>query len=218
MIQNRILRLLALAILCVLPAFPAIVAFTTEADWLAKATPSPTVNFSSWPCSGSYSSCSLSDMTFSSGQDLTIFTDWSGTWGVSEDKFLTTVYTPGSLLVTMGTPVTAFATQMMVTTGAINMTVTVKSDGTALSPSPWTLATSAAPTRTFFGVVSDSPGVTFNSILFTPASGSAILDNVRVGAYNDPTPSPDPIPEPGTGVLILGGAALLALGWLRKRC
>jgi hypothetical protein len=220
MTQNRILRLLALAILCVLPACPAIVAtYLDVAAWQAVTLQSAILDFTGINTGVTTSVGPLSGMTFISqfgSGELQVYSDWSWYDG---DYILRSWAVPGSLHVSMSTPVTAFATQMMVTTGTPAMTVTVNSGETPLGS--WTRATSAPGTRTFFGVVSTDPLVTFNSILFTPASGSAILDNVRVGSYNDPTPPVDPpppeVPEPGTGFLVLGGVGLLALGWLRKR-
>ncbi len=79
-----------------------------------------------------------------------------------------------------------------------------------------TLPTSASPVPTFFGIVSTIPAETFDSILFTPAPGRALLDDVRLGTYHEPVVPAGETPELGTGLLSLCGGILLAAGGFRR--
>lgn len=221
MTQNRILRLLALAILCVLPACPAIVAYADLADWLAVATQSgATVDFDTFtPQDTNLPSIGpLSGMTFTApGDTVRVPNLWGDSpWGTG--TYLMTTQSGFDLRVDFTEAITAFAALMMIDNSQNTSTMTVKVNGVSGELFSEARPTLAKPTPTFFGIVSDSPGVTFTSITFTPATNLARLDDVRLGAYNDPTPDPDPMPEPGTGFLVFGGATLIALDWLRKRC
>jgi hypothetical protein len=128
----------------------------------------------------------------------------------------------GQLKVDLSTPVTAFAALIGINNGSpgswlgSEMTITASSGGTGLGAS--VVPTSAHPIMTFVGLVSTTPGETFDSILLTPAVNYVFLDDVRVGSYNAPQP-PGPggeVPEPGTGILALCGAAFLAVARIRK--
>ncbi len=99
--------------------------------------------------------------------------------------------------------VTAFAVDLMtVSPNALTFQV-------ALQGSTFNVATANRPTRTFFGLTSDTP---ISSIDFTVAGTSlsggtyGLLDNFEFGGQT---------PEPGTFLLIGGG--LIALGLFRRR-
>lgn len=197
--------------LCVLPAFPAIVTYTDLAAWQGVTTLSAIENFNTFtPTDTSYASIGpLSGMTFTSPPyDYEVeVTDESGLtpWGTG--RYLRATYCLTSLRVGFIPAVTAFATLKMIDNGAFgsSMIVTVR-DGEATRVSA-KLPTFAKPAPTFFGVVSTTPGMTFNSITFAPQNNLARLDDLRVGVA---------VPEPGAGSLALGGVWLLALVRLRK--
>jgi hypothetical protein len=208
------------------------VTYATEADWLAAAVTQSgaTVTFDTFtPQDSNVSSIGpLSGMNFSAiGNTVLVPNLYGGSpWGTG--TFLMTTESGYDLRVDFTTAVTAFATLMMIENGGSGSSMTIKVNGVTV-PGPSLSPTGAWPTfakwtPTFFGIVSTNPVETFNSITFTPTNNLVRLDNVRVGAYNDPTPPPPPppppppVPEPGTGLLALGGIGLIALGCLRKRC
>jgi hypothetical protein len=212
MSQNRTVRLLALAIWCVLPAFPAIVTYTGLAAWQEVTRLSAIEDFNTFtPTDTSYPSIGpLSGMTFTSpGYDYAVkVTDESGAtpWGTG--RYLRATYVLTALRVDLTPAVTAFAALLMIDNGGSGSEMIVTARNGLATWYSAKLPTSAKPAPTFFGVVSTTPGHAFTSVTFTPQKNLARLDDVSVGVF---------VPEPGTGALALGGAALLALGRLRKR-
>jgi hypothetical protein len=218
MARNRLVWLVCLAILSVLPAGATFDTYATLAEWQVAATQSgATIDFSSFaPNLGGYlytTSLYVEPVTFTSPPNLnmqvTYSTNSAYQWGSTA---ILCAYADYPLMVTLATPVTAFAARTGIYNGTAGsqMTITVTSGSTTTTlPS---LATVAHPTLTFFGVVSTTPGETIDSITFTPPEGKVpFLDDVRVGAYQAP------VPEMGTGALSLCGGMLLAAGAFRKR-
>jgi hypothetical protein len=216
--------------LSVLPAGAAFLNYTTLTEWQAVATQAgSTIDFNSLnvPVGGysvSYQSLLIDDVTFTSPTAgwMQVVNPSGGQpwyyWGTTS-ILRPLIETPTPLKAEWATGVTAFAALMAInkenppgTWVSSQMDVKVRSGGTVV----WeqTLVTSAHPTPTFFGFVSTNPAETFDSVTFTPAEVNyAFLDDVRLGAYQDP----DPVPEMGTGVLSLCGGILLVAGGLRKR-
>ncbi len=213
-----------LTLLSVLPACPAILTYGSLADWQVQATQSgTTIDFSSFaPTPGSSipaeTSLTVGGVTFSSSYMVKVLNASASEpyydWGTGAVLIPFSASVP---VVTLATPVTAFATLVMVpklsgpTYVSSQVTVTVARGETTLFSS--TLPTSARPTPTFFGVVSSDPVQTFDRITFTPEVNYAILDDVRLGSYLAAVSAP----EPGTGVLAFCGAGLLGAGVFRRK-
>jgi hypothetical protein len=236
--RNRLLRLSLLLVLFVLPACSAIVTYTDLASWQqVSAQSGATIDFSSLAQNpGNYSAqvlalSAFTGVTFSSPGDFVQVVNPASyqPWYQWNSGAILRAYNDtgsGTLKVDFATPITAFAALMGInsenppgTWVASQMTITARSGSTTLTlPSP-TYSTTAHPGLTFFGIVSTTPGQTFDSITFAPAVNYAFLDDVRLGSFQaavEPPPTSD-TPEPGTGLLALCGAALIVAGKLRSR-
>jgi hypothetical protein len=127
------------------------------------------------------------------------------------------IYTPSNqpgtayLDITLPSGITAVGTDFWAVQPYITtMQVTVQADDMS---STFPVSTVTRPTSTFFGVTSDAP---ISSLQFHFPAGQVgvILDNFRLGQAEVVTPPEDAVPEPGAAVLV--GAALLAIGLLRR--
>lgn len=106
--------------------------------------------------------------------------------------------------------VTAFAVDLMtISPNALSYQASV-------SATNFTVATANRPTRTFFGVTSDSGAIPFVNLTVLGTSNTAgtsgLIDNVQFGAAD---PQPPQTAEACT--LLLIGSGLAALGYFRKR-
>lgn len=225
-------RLVFLAVLCTFPASPALVTYADLASWGAVATQSgATIDFTSLaltPGTSSSQYAILSEyqgITFAStvALDTVQVYNASASWpwyqwnsGAILRSGVNATSTAG-MVVTLSTPVTAFAVHMGINNDSggtwvgSQMTVTVKNGATTLTLPTSTFTTSAHPDLTFLGIAATA-GESFDTIIFSPAVNYVFLDDVMMGSYNAATE----LPEPGTGVLVLCGAALLFLAPLRR--
>ncbi|MCX6638503.1 MAG: hypothetical protein NT090_25900 [Acidobacteria bacterium] len=231
MARNKLVWLVCLAILSVLPAGATLETYTTLTEWQAVATQAgATIDFTSLApnpgnVSAMYVTLVIGGVTFTSPSDWVQVYNASSSqpyydWGTGA-ILRSNKDTLGALKAALATPVTAFAALMGInkenppgTYISSQMDVKVRSGDTVV----WeqTLVTSAHPTPTLFGIVSTNPLETFDSVTFTPTENYAFVDDVMLGAYQEPPP-PGDTPELGTGVLSLCGGILLAAGGFRRR-
>ncbi len=211
------------------PAHATFLEQSTLADWQSKAQQSgSTIDFSTPAvASGSYAnyaSLTLSGVTFSSYPTdfMSVVNPSAGQTWYQWDGEGPVLRGADNLSVkaALAVAVTAFATDFMIykydgaNAVGSQMTVTVGKGAQTLRTN--TVTTQPKPSPTFYGVVSDDPSVTFDWILFTPATNYAVLDNFRVGSYQASVPV-DSAPEPGTALMALSGAGLLGLGLFRRK-
>ena len=228
MARNRLVWLVCLSILSVLPASATFVPYSNLTLWEQVTTLSGTViDFNQEGPSPGYNGPEMSyfdigGIRFTSPYSFVQLCNAGDACNWNTGAIIRSTHADaGALLVTLTTPATSFSTLMAINNGGTNrdMDIKVYRSGVTLPVWQQTLPTSASPVPTFFGIVSTIPAETFDSILFTPAPGRALLDNLRLGTYHEPVVEPPvgDVPELGTGVLSLCGGILLAAGGLRKR-
>jgi len=203
-----LLTLLTLAVM-VTPAYSTtITTYSSSATWLAATTGVTTDNFT-----GVGGTSGVFTTTGAITQNGVVFVGLTGSttgiadtsafsWANFGTSFAGFVANPGTITITLPTPVTAFSINLFTNPTAVTYTVSTLS-------TPFTVPTFAVPTPAFFGETSDTP---FSTVTLSVPAGTtyAFFDNFAFGAADT-----SQVPEAGTFLLI--GTGLLGFAAIRYK-
>lgn len=208
-----------------LPAHASLVVYTSSASWTAAVTAVTTIDFE-----GLAAANSSANYSTSAGITLPATTGVQFTGFLSMNSYDLSVVNPGStstyynfgsgaslkgpintnsanflpyVHVKLPTNITAFSVDLMtVSPNALNYQITLANG------SVFTVATSNIPTRTFFGITSDTPIGSADFAVLGSTTANGLMDNFSYGTTSETSE---------VGTLLLIGSGLIGFRMLRPR-